>query len=490
MKKTLFLATVLFFVQMFGSSALELIGTPSTTNPFAGRAIPMGASAAYFNPSLILELEDSLEVGGAGVFTFMNIDLRNRPGGYDVPGEVGSVLAPGGSDKPIWDGVNSFKPLPTEEVLHLRGRGEFDNSQDVFYLTMGAVKKIIDDDTAIAVYTLLPAGEMQANQPFYVDEREQFFTNSLHFELYGDSLTHPVVTLALARRLYDWISLGIGLSMENHTAADNTAYLPDVDAQDKMLLNADVKVKTFLYPNFSAKIRPLKELSIFSTLHLTSLNNIEMDTKTVVFGVTEVQNGEEHQKITRLKMKYSYGYQPVRVALGGTYDLAVLGSNLKFHGTLLYSRWSKYQNRHNERPLDEWADTISVTAGSRLEMATRSFGLDFIYYPTPVPDQVGRTNYVDNSRVGFGLGWEEVFNLGNFKLVTSAGFEGQFLIPRDHVKNPSAKHPVVDEMPHCEIFDAQKGEQVLFEGSKGLQTNNPGFPGFSSDGFFFPPDYS
>ena len=58
------------------------------------------------------------------------------------------------------------------------------------------------------------------------------------------------------------------------------------------------------------------------------------------------------------------------------------------------------------------------------------------------------------------------------------------LLPRDHTKDPSSSDPVVDEVPdNTEYLGDGAFEPV--SPREGLQTNNPGYPGFSSEGWLF-----
>jgi hypothetical protein len=63
-----------------------------------------------------------------------------------------------------------------------------------------------------------------------------------------------------------------------------------------------------------------------------------------------------------------------------------------------------------------------------------------------------------------------------------AGFYlfGSFFIPRDVTKRPDSANPVVDEFPDNAI-DVRTNQPAT--GTAGLQTNNPGYPGFSSRGY-------
>jgi hypothetical protein len=97
-----------------------------------------------------------------------------------------------------------------------------------------------------------------------------------------------------------------------------------------------------------------------------------------------------------------------------------------------------------------------------------------------VPDQTGRSNYVDNSRIGVSFSFETPVSLFGAAFGVSAFLHGQVLLAREVQKSASARHPVVDELPDNAV-DNVGGEPL--EGAAGLQTNNPGYPGWKSDGW-------
>ena len=57
---------------------------------------------------------------------------------------------------------------------------------------------------------------------------------------------------------------------------------------------------------------------------------------------------------------------------------------------------------------------------------------------------------------------------------------GSVFIPRSVSKDPNAAHPVIDEYPDSAI---DLRTQLPATDTAGLQTNNPGYPGFDSHGF-------
>ena len=109
--------------------------------------------------------------------------------------------------------------------------------------------------------------------------------------------------------------------------------------------------------------------------------------------------------------------------------------------------------------------------------------------PSPAPPQTGRSNYVDNNRLSGSLSGELAFTAWDSPLQVGVVVQAHHLLPRHHTKLPTptddsganlAPDLVKDEVPD----DAQVSGEPL-EGAEGLQTNNPGWPGFGSEGLVF-----
>jgi hypothetical protein len=113
--------------------------------------------------------------------------------------------------------------------------------------------------------------------------------------------------------------------------------------------------------------------------------------------------------------------------------------------------------------------------------------LDVDYQPTPVPPQTGRTNYADNDRVGVDVGLDYAFSLFGTRLRIGTELQAHRLVWRHQTKLPTPTSPdglnhtpatVVDEVPDDSTLNGQP-----LAGRQGLQTNNPGWPGFGSGGW-------
>jgi long-chain fatty acid transport protein len=156
-------------------------------------------------------------------------------------------------------------------------------------------------------------------------------------------------------------------------------------------------------------------------------------------------------------------------------------------GTLLYANWRTYTDRRGEEssPAYPWADTISPTVGARYRLGRFSTLLDASYVPTPVPPQTGRKNYVDNDRVSGAVGGEYAFDVFGSALHVGLQFQTHYLLTRHQYKLPTPPSPngrgpealVKDEVPDDAVVSG-----TPIQGAQGLQTNNPGWPGFESGG--------
>ena len=107
------------------------------------------------------------------------------------------------------DSAFSTLPLPTKvlasgrpgdalrQALPARPRQAAGTGHDTnTYEMIGLIAKFFKQRFAFGFYALVPNGNFTVLQAPYVDEREQYFSNSLHPELYADRLT--AISLAAA----------------------------------------------------------------------------------------------------------------------------------------------------------------------------------------------------------------------------------------------------------------------------------------------------
>ena len=450
------------------SSALEILGSPTGANALTARLFSRNAGATYFNPALLPEATPKLEAGFFGLLTRGKIHLTPRPDGVDVPLSIYDTSA--SSTRP---------PIATADLPN--PRSDTDEDDHVLYAVLGIVRPLAGKYLVFGFYSLLPVNDFLDEKGFFPDEREQYFSNQLHFEQLGDRLSATSFAFALGSQLNDWLAVGAGIDIAVVTRSNMAVYLPDAAHQENVLLDPDIRTNSKFKPYLGAAFRPSPSVAVVATLHLGTSNDT---------------NGENQVRMWNYQTQYpaglnyvpqiytlSQGNEPARLGLG-----ASVVSRRQVEGrpawevglVAVAERCSQYRDRHGEAPPDTWHNTVTMVAGGNVAWRQRRLSFDLGYAPSPVPDQTGRTNYVDNSRIVSSASIEAPVRLLGREVEAGFYLFGSVFIPRTANKDPNATHPVVDEFPDTAI-DIRTGLPAT--GAAGLQTNNPGYPGFDSHGF-------
>jgi len=480
-------ALALWVSRAEASPLFELTGDAFGKGSLQARTVPGGASAAYFNPALLTESPAHVQVGFMVLTQQIGITVDGRPGPqFDVPSGVENATH---ADFSPLDGV----PFPTRDLelgrpagaqgpaFRARPRQGAGTGQDTFYyLAFGFVIKALKDRFALGLNAMIPTGDFTTIHAFFSDEREQYFSNSLHPELYGDRLTALSIAFASAIKATDDLSLGVGATLSLKATAGAEAYVASVSDLGKILIDMNAPIGVSLAPHFGATYALLdKRLRLSAAAHSPSKMEFNSAFKFALStGVEQASSAN-----------FVLNYLPWRVSAGAALDVVQgAGGTLTFAGTLLYASWHTYTDRRGEQPTPTypWADTLSPTLGARFALGRFSTLLDVSYVPTPVPPQTGRKNYVDNDRVSTAVGGEYKFDVFGAALNVGLQFQTHYLVTRHQYKLPTPASPsgaagppglVKDEVPDDAVVSG-----VPIQGAQGLQTNNPGWPGFESRG--------
>jgi hypothetical protein len=246
--------------------------------------------------------------------------------------------------------------------------------------------------------------------------------------------------------------------------------VPSLADLDAVLIDSQVGVSLSLSPHFAVLFTPLRWLELSATAHSPQGTEIETGFSYVI--ATGIEQ--------RASQRFVYGYLPWTFGLGAEVELLrsyahTLGAAV----TGTYALWSSYRDRHGERMHgdDAWNDAPAVSAALQHRVGPLQSALDVSFALSPVPEQTRRTSYVDGDRIGLGLGSSYTFAV--MAQPAHVGVHAQFqrILPEHTHKDADAQR---DEVPD----DAEGGvPRGPIEGREGLQTNSPGFPGFSSDGW-------
>jgi long-chain fatty acid transport protein len=470
------------------SPLFEVVGDPGPGG-LTARVNADGAAAAYFNPALLADLPPGLDLGIVVVGEEIGITVDGRGTSPACKNNTCDVPAVDGrGPESFRDGANgppiADPTIPTDWLQH--GRDTFtprprqaagSSHQARAYQTVGLIAPVFHSRLVLGLFAMIPLGQFTTAKAFYNDEREQYFSNSLHPELYGDRMTATSLAFGGGFHLTPSLRLGVTftLSLANHAAAP--VYVSNLSDLSTVNLDSDIGVEASVAPHFGLAWTPSKRARLAATVHTPSA--FKIDTGFDYTLATGVEQSTE--------LHFTHSYLPLQVAAGGTYRLAEPDeAGFSVTGQVLFARWSHYRDRHNDEPSGDyaWSDTINATVGARWDDGPTRAWLDATYVPSPVPDQTGRTNYVDNDRIGGAAGVEHVLSGWGSRFRIGVDLFAHRLLARHVTKfiapaGTSDPALVRDEIPD-DAVDVL-GQPV--PGREGLQTNNPGFPGFGSSGW-------
>ncbi len=489
-----FLPVLLTATKAHAGPLFELTGGNQGLGGFNPRVAGASSASAYFNPALIPFAKPGLELGIFTLSDRISIDLLRRTNrSYDIPEGV-NVYAHGDGD--------ALSPTPLPTVWLREGldenykrdpqpRQSADSSDNTrVYQIVGLVNQVFDQRLAVGLHAMIPLAGFTAASAFYSDEREQFFSNSLHPELYSDRLAGAELAFGLAGRVYERLSIGMSFTLNLKNQAVTPVYVSNGARLNETYIDSRIDVTTAVSPHFGLVFDALENLRLTATVHTPQ--SMEINTEFSYL----LNNGQEQES----DISFVHGFLPWSAAVGANYDIMApseknaLSHQLSVVGTLLFSDWSDYRDRHGGRPSAnyEWAKTFTPSFGVRHHYGRLGSYLDMVYAPTPVPRQTGRTNYVDNERLGFSGGIAYCFRFINTDFRTGLQLQVHRLFRRFQSKfepddpeyaNGDPEQMVIDEVPDDAIDRTNQNEPAA--GREGLQTNNPGWPGFSSEGYIF-----
>lgn len=416
----------------------------------AGNAVVDDYNAAFHNPAGLTLGPESVGLSVHGVFDRTSILLMDRPAGYDPPG---------------YD--DRLNPRSHTEPGGVTGG-----------IALGFTLKPFDEDFAIGALIRIPFEGLANIDTAFADEREQYFENQLRFSLLSDRMRSEVISFGLSYRWKPWLSMGLGLVMLPAVTTINDVYTPN--AVDPANVEANFRIEQGIEEAVVAGIivDPLDWLRLAIS--------VQDEVYLAVHARNRVLLGGSEATPVLQSLRVAQHYSPPR--LSGS--LAVRGESawiVSLDAT--WMGWSRYLDEHASQPAPAFHDTVDLRIGGELPMGDDSsvrFGVGWA--PTPVPEQTGRSNYVDNDRVIVAAGGGRIFEIWDESFSLDVSVQLQMLVAQE-----THKARLADGHPNCapgvtalcdETPDRQTDRPGLAaRDTTGLQTGNPGFPGFVSGGY-------
>lgn len=467
------------------SPLVELVGSIGDNAGMQGVVSGPGSASAYFNPALLIDAEESVLFAYALVSEQVGVTLYGRHGG-DVPLSVGTrtITTPGGVPIPNtvvptqWlqngcPGGTQAGQCPPPGFTARPRQSQGTSGQNRSYGVLGLVKHLVPDRFSLAFYAMVPLSSLTTAESFYPDEREALFSNSLHPELYGDRLTSISFVLGAAFKIVPQLSIGASLSLGLANTAASSTYVSNASNYSTLLLDNAITTQVDLAPTVGLKYAPVSWWRFGAALHSPEKFSVATTIDATLPAGTS--SGATIDNV--------FDWMPWSVDVGTEIDVVQRGRyTMALTGSLKYAFWSSYVDRIGQSPGVYgaglgWSDTLSATLGVRHTYGHARGFIDLGYVPSPVPEQIGRSNYVDNARVLLAAGGDIALKIGSARIRPGAQLFVNRLIRRDNVKDDAL---ITDELPDGSIFSTS-GKAV--PGATGLQTNNPGWPGFASEGW-------
>ncbi|MFO8070650.1 MAG: hypothetical protein R6V85_02135 [Polyangia bacterium] len=445
----------------------------------SGLAQGGGPGALLLNPALLSYRPGGFWLGYSVAPNLLHIDLDPSQPEYEVPAEIYDTSSTGWS---------LDRPVPTS-LLSKKRRSTRDLPPEML-LSVVAVETFFHEDLRVGIGLTVPLPGMVALDAWYNDEREQHFSNRLHFERFGEFDSAISIYPAVSFAPLEWISLGVALKVDLALVLDAQMFLTEGTEWEYSYINTGGRVE----PAW----RPIAGLSFCTPIGLDfgivyqhySYFDTRVDIDLGVWnGERPLPDSDELQATFEQSHRFVFGYEPREVALAAAWSRGPL----VIEASGAWQQWSLYLDRHGNHwthpgrePGEKWKDpdfrdVFTVRGGVEwwpVEWAAVRAGAGF--FPSPMPSQTGRYNYVDNDislySLGAGFRWQAWSRWFTADLGAQLWHMHSMQVHKSNT-NPR-RGGLVDEVPDAVTdFDGEPLEE-----GQGFQTNNPGFPGYSFGG--------
>ncbi len=450
------------------------------------------------NPALMSRYEPSSSIEFILMKPSLKVNLMDRPQNADI-----SIMLYNTQ-------IDKYKnnpdvALPTSELRESRADHNVDEL--LTYISTGITYSFGIKGFRAGGFLILPVMEQIDAKLKYYDERESFFSNTVHLARFGEWSPQITGMLGVSYSPIKYVSFGAALQASAMLVAGMDIYVPDAQVQDYALTNAETTVTGKLRPIIGVQVEPLDWMALGITWKWRSYAEVDGSGKMQLWNFHETFEAAEEAQTTPKRVTidsdFVLDYEPMELTGGLGFRYA--GWNIQ--GAFTWNRWVDYRDDHAQRPQEsavyasadprfdedgvliygpsyftgddyKWSDTFSTNIGTSwqyVDWAKTSLG--FSWYNSPVPAQTGRTSYADSDTWCLALGQRFDFTILEQNFNAALGFQFWQMIQRTVYKNAGR---IQDEFPDDSITPIELAE---VEAAKGLQTNNPGFPGYTVKGW-------
>lgn len=481
MKSIFLVALFLFFSFSAYANQFSFEGYDVESAAVLNSNIVYGRSvgALYSNPALLSGLKNYVSVNFNLNLPNMKIELMKKSPHSDVPISI--------YDSNVGNSKNNFKALPTVELMNNRGDTIVDEA--TAFIGIGLAYNFNIPKFQLAGLIQLPVSfpEAAVLSTHYNDEREAIFSNRLYFTRFGQ---WEKIAAGLAGASYDILpelTVGVAAQITVTTKTHLAIYIPDASVQDYSLANADAKISTGIRPIVGFVYKPIDWFSVGAVFRDESWVEVAGTGELLLWNYHEADPYKTIPKRAAQNFPLAISYEPREYELG----FGLKYSRFSGQFAVMFQEWPLYRDQHNRHPfvLDNpmsadiekkfhFESTFNYLGNLNWDYSNnKSAQIGFAYYPTPVPPQIGRTNFVDNDIMAFSVGHKYDFKLFDRSFTLNGMGQLFYMFNRTTYKDSNL---ILDEFP--DDSTTLLSNSPMLE-AKGLQTNNPGFPGYKAGGF-------
>ena len=431
----------------------------------------------------------------------LSINLMDKSSNTDVPITYYDTMVDSATS-------SMDRALPSIELRNKRRDTEIDNFE--IMLGGGITYSFGIPGFRLGGMFVSPMPDQASITTYHPDEQEQYFSNQVHMMRFGE--WSPMITGMLgasyAPPAFQYMSFGVAAEVSMSSVAVMDIYMPAIQATDYSNSNMNMKMSASVRPIVGIQAEPTDWMSIGLTWKFWNYLKVDGEGRMLLWSYNadsdEVGTGKwVPKRVSQPGHDYSLMYEPMEASLALGFRLA---EQWQVQAVATWNNWSNYRNHHNETPeksaqyldIEEediengtivgipsingndyaFSDTFNVNVGvsyQYLDWAQARMG--FIYQMTPVPKQDGRTNYADSDTWCIAAGHRFDFPILESQFHAEFGLQFWQMIKRTVHKDPSK---IIDEAPDDAPLVM---EAVPVPALSGLQTNNPGFPGYSLEGW-------
>jgi long-chain fatty acid transport protein len=280
----------------------------------------------------------------------------------------------------------------------------------------------------------------------------------------GQRLQTHVIIFGLAFAPVSWLKLGAGFtfSMVSSTYNDILVNNPlnpsqaDINVKVSMdFILAPVGGITFAYKGFALAFS-MRDSQSFQLLG---------SNKSMIHGMEGTDD-----YIQEIPLNHHMHFSPLTISAGLSYSM----NGFTITSDASYLMWSAYVDNHGKDAGFDDSFELGIGTEVTLFKVIRA-RTGFKYAASPVPDQIGRTNFADNDKYFITVGAGYTVTLLGLSFIADAHLQFVMLPERVTFKK------LPDTVESCTTGTSSICDED--DSMTGLQTGNTGFPGFSSAGY-------